>query len=80
MASYLVRSVVVGLAVAFVAGVLALLAGFAWASLQMWWMMRTSAGSGIGAVAVSIPGLRTVIAMPVGFVLGFYWTFTHRAR
>ena len=78
MANRFLKSVFVGLAGAFAAGVLAFLAGFVFGAVQLWWDTRAGS-SGIGAFAVDVPGLRTVIAVPLGFVIAFYWRFKRGA-
>ena len=75
MANRFLKSIVVGVVGALGASVLALLAGFAFAAFQLWWLTRGTEAAGIGAVSIAIPGLRTVIAAPVGFLIGFYWRF-----
>jgi hypothetical protein len=76
----LLKSLLTGLFAALAAGVLALVAPIAFGELRIWWDVSDGAG-GIGAYVVDIPGLRTVIAMPIGFALGVYWQIRRgRAR
>ena len=78
MVNRFLKSILVGFAVAFAAGVLALLAPFVSGAVKLWWATRGDS-AGIGAFGATIPGLRTVIAVPLGFVIGFYWSFKRGA-
>jgi hypothetical protein len=70
----MLTSVLTGVAGALGAGVLALVVAFAFGFVRVWWDFGDGTGE-IGAYSMDVPGLSTLVAMAVGFALGFYWRF-----
>ena len=68
------KSILSGVVAALAAGLLALLVWVVFAAIQMRLAMRGQL-AGIGAISVTIPGPLAVVAVPIGFIIGFYWQF-----
>ena len=73
-AAAILGSMLMGVAGAVAAGVLALVLAFALGVVRVWWDFGDGTGE-IGAYSVDVPGLFTLVAMAVGFALGFSWRY-----